>query len=99
MVIRRLCTDSRYPCVARSTLNMAAAPADVAGWTSVRGTLQCEPPNADLHVFKGRFDLDPSGAPSAANCLTPASRSSGSRMNPTRAFDVLTCCTSCTVPG
>lgn len=47
----------------RSTLNMTAAPADAAGWTVVRGTLQCEPPNADLHVFKGRFDVVPSGAP------------------------------------
>ena len=28
----------------------------------MRGTLQCEPPNADLHVFKGRFDLAPTGA-------------------------------------
>ena len=45
-----------------STLNLAAAPVDGIGWTAMRGTLQCEPPNADLHVFKGRFDVVPQGA-------------------------------------
>jgi len=28
-------------------------------WARTRGTLQCELPNAELHTFKGRFDMDP----------------------------------------
>lgn len=32
-------------------------------WHTLRGSLQCELPNANLHVFKGRFDLHVSGAP------------------------------------
>lgn len=33
-----------------------------ADWLAVRGRLQCEVPNADLHKFKGRFDMVPAGA-------------------------------------
>lgn len=32
-------------------------------WTRTRGTLQCELPNAELHTFKGRFDMNPRGVP------------------------------------
>lgn len=32
-------------------------------WARTRGTLQCELPNAELHTFKGRFDMDPKGPP------------------------------------
>ena len=32
-----------------------------ADWLAMRGTLQCEVPNADLHAFKGRFNLTPKG--------------------------------------
>ena len=54
-----------------STLPLAEVPEDGAGWAAVRGTLQCEAPNADLHVFKGRFDLAPDGE-SCSVLHTPA---------------------------
>ncbi len=45
-----------------------------AGWARTRGTLQCELPNAELHSFKGRFDMQPGGQPAPATLLRRALR-------------------------
>ena len=51
-----LCTP---PC---STLPLGAeGPDSDADWLAVRARLQCEVPNADLHKFKGRFNMEPAG--------------------------------------
>ena len=48
-------------------LGITDAKMNDAGIMGLKGLLQCEPPNANLHQFQGRFEassgLQPSGAP------------------------------------
>ena len=56
--------DNSPACVPCSTLNLMGADVEEeTDWQTMRGTLQCELPNANLHVFKGRFEMHDAGTP------------------------------------
>ncbi len=58
---------------------------DDASVMALKGLLQCEPPNANLHQFQGRFESYPGGQPSGRRslsllCLQAHSMTSCSRL-------------------
>ena len=45
-------------------LGIGEGKVDDASVMGLKGLLQCEPPNANLHQFQGRFETHPGGQPS-----------------------------------